>query len=440
MFQYKGETAVTLPRRPVAGMLLWLLISAGLSAETYTLGRALQAAREADAVLEQASRSLAQARIEERSSWNLFLPELSAGVTVGRDVFTEGRRDPSQVALSAGASLGIGSAVDRRIESRTLTREAAVLELERRRVALEEEVKRRFYTVLLTERRISIAERNLTLAEQQLARVRARYESGRASELELLEARAAAINRRPVVLSRREELERERAALRELLGLKPDVPLTLDGEISVPEVEMEAEAIRHALRAGAPELHAARLSLRRAENAQTVSFRDNKLPRLSASYSYSPSFSPAFEAASYRDAEPWQSGRVSVRLTVPLDPLVPRSQADNRVRAARTDVERARLQFEETVAGLEHLAAERAKQLDVARKRLLLREEAVEVARQRFEATRGAYDSGGVDLLDVEDARRALEEAELSLLEERYSILLTLVELDAAAGGGILSE
>ena len=38
------------------------------------------------------------------------------------------------------------------------------------------------------------------------------------------------------------------------------------------------------------------------------------------------------------------------------------------------------------------------------------------------------------------DTRADLEQAQLDLLQERYNIVMTLVELDALAGGAILSE
>ena len=423
-------------------LMLSTLVPVTGTAETYTwtLSEALTAARRHDPELRRRALDVVEARGEERSSWNLLLPSLELGSSLSRSMFDEGPESPWSAGLSASASLGLSPALDQRVRSRSQAFDAAVLDQRRAHLALTRRVREGFYTALLNERRIEIARRNVELAEQQLEQVRALYERGRASELELLDARAAAIGRRPELLSRRQALSSELAALKGLTGLSPDADLRLRGEVGLPDIELEGDEIVRTVLANSLELQAAELARARSETSRSITFRGTKLPRLSASYSYGPRISPAFDGELWNDPETWRTGSISFRLTVPLDPLIPGSGGDNDVRAAERAVDAARIDLEEQERELRRTAADLISQLSVSREKLEILEEAAGIAAARYEETLTVYESGGVGLLEVEDARADREDAQIDLLQERYNIVMTLVELDALAGGAILAE
>ncbi|MFP4565083.1 MAG: TolC family protein [Spirochaetaceae bacterium] len=429
-------------RRLLLSLSIALAVPAALGAETYawTLSEALTAARRHDPELRRRALDVVETRGEAESSWNLFLPDLELGSSLSRSMFVEEPAEPWSAEISASASLAFSPALDQRIRGRSRAYEAALLAARRADVDLVRSVRERFYTLLLNERRIGIARRNVALAEEQLERVRELYERGRASELELLDARAAAVGRRPDLLSQRQALRSERAALKELTGLAPGDEIELRGRITLPELDLGAAEIEETVLSASLDMRAAELAVEQREIAEAITRRSTKLPGISAGYSYAPRISPAFDGAAWSEPESRRTGSVSIRLTVPLDPLIPRSAGDNEVRAARLATERARIDLEERRAGLRRSAAGLAEELALSRERLGILEEALEIAQARYEQTRLVYESGGVDLLDVENARADLEDTELDMLQERYNTVMALVELDALAGGGILSE
>jgi outer membrane protein TolC len=326
------------------------------------------------------------------------------------------------------------------MEQRSIAYDAAVVDHMQADVSLVRRVREVFFTVLLSERRLAIARRNVELAEERLEQLRTLYEQGRASQLELLEARAAAINRKPELLSRRETLLTGQEELKQLTGLTAEDELRLDGEITDIELDLSDQEIRQTLFAESPELQRARLALTSAQVSRSLTSRETRLPRVSAGVSYSPGVTPAFDAEAWTSRETWRTGRFSLGLTVPLDPLVPGSRGDNNVEAAERAEVRAELSVEETEAELRRSAVEFARRLSFSREKLSLLEQSLEIARERYEQTVAAYESGGVELLDVEDAQTALEQAELELLQERYNLIMAVVELDARAGGAILDD
>lgn len=435
-----------MPKPGVAAVLalVLLLVSppATVQAERYAwdLAEARAAARGHAPELRRARRAVSDARGEAASSWNLLLPDLALGTSLSRSMFAEEAPSPWTAGVSASASIALSAALDERIRSRHLAAEAAVLEERRAVVQLDREVREQFYAVLLARRRVSIAERNAALAAQQLERARVLYEQGRASQLDLLDARAAEIARRPELLTRRQNLFAELAALKELTGLEPSDELSVEGQIPAPEVDLGGAELRATVLAESLELRAARLSLETRERSRSITYRDTKLPRLSARYDYGPRVSPPFDGERWAGADTWRTGSLSVRLTIPLDPLIPRSAGDNEVRAAAGAAERARIDLAETERGIVRRTSELARSIEVSRERRALLEEALEIAEARYRETLAVYESGGVDSLDVEDARAALEEAELALLQERYALALSVSELDELAGGTIFED
>lgn len=427
-------------------LLLGLSVSVeGLRADalTWTLSEALEAARESDPALERARISLVQTLGESESGWNLFLPELQVGTSLNRSMFDQGP-SPWTSSVSASASLGLSPGAAGRLRRRSLDHEIARVAWLQRDVDLRRAVREGFYQVLLAEQRLSIALRNATLGRQQLEQVEALFDEGRASELDLLEARASAIRGRPDVLSRRQALAVELLRLKEITGLSPDDELVLSGSIEVPQEsigsDLDPEKLNSLVLSESLEIEAARLDLSRRRTTESLATGDTRGPRLSASYSYSPSFSPPFASSELGDGESWQTGSLSLRLTMPLDPFIPRSQADNEIRAARFDTERELLRFQETETRVLRQVAELADALAFSRERLSLLEEALEIARARYERILSVFESGGVDLLDVENARGSLEDSEVDLLQERFNILTIILDLDALAGGALISE
>lgn len=430
----------------LTGLALSFLITVpGLSAETvpWTLSEALDAARGSDPALEGARLTLVQTLGESQSAWNLFLPELQVGTSLSRSMFDQGV-SPWTSSVNASASLGLSPGTADLLRRRSVDHKIARIAWLQRDVELRQAVRESFYRVLLAEERLSIALRNATLAAQQLEEVEVLFESGRASELDLLEARAAAVRRRPEVVSRRQALASEGSRLKELIGLAPDDELTLSGRIEIPEQSIGSglgpEQVVSLVLSESLELGSARLDLERRELNESLVTRDSRRPRLSASYSYSPSFSPPFAPSEVGAGESWQTGSLSFRLTMPLDPLIPRSEGDNAIRAARFDAEREALRLRETETRVRRRAAELADTLAYAKERLSILEEALRISRTRYDRILTVFESGGVDLLDVENARGGLEESEVDLLQERFNIVAIILELDALAGGALLSE
>lgn len=439
-----------IPDRPyhASRIVLGVIVIAALSSapaallaqEVWTLERAVATALDRDPRIAAASDTVARAQRELDAAWNLFLPDAALTTSLSYPLFDGEGATSLTAGVGAGASLTVPSAVPVRLARRRdeLMRLGARERAEG--AAVVADVRRRFFAVLLADGRLAIAERNVELADIRAGQVQQSFEQGRTSRLQLLDARAAALARRPELLSRRADARSRRAELAHVVGLPPNAPVDVNGTIALDAPQLSTAQIVARVVGASPELAAARYALARDSAQREVERASVFMPRLSARLAWSPSLSPAFASASWSAAETWRTGSATLSLSIPLDPLVPESPDRLAIDAAQDDLAQQTAALTELERATTADAWELAYALELSRRRVVVLQQAVGIARERYEATLAAFDSGGVELLSVQDAQADLEQAELDLLLERFAVVSALIDLDELAGGALLGE
>lgn len=144
------------------------------------------------------------------------------GVSLSQNLFAGGRAIARrQFAQALGRSAGAGF---------TSARAQAVLD-----------AAQAYYDAMLSDRLLAVAEAALQQAEDVLKVVTVERETGAQSEFELLRARVARDNQRPVVVQRRVERDIAYLQLKQLLELPLERPLVLTSELegeSAPVLEL----------------------------------------------------------------------------------------------------------------------------------------------------------------------------------------------------------
>ncbi|MFP4331033.1 MAG: TolC family protein [Alkalispirochaetaceae bacterium] len=436
----------TRPRRLPLLLLVIALSTAALTAQSRTrsLEEIYLRARELDPSIEAAELRVAQARLESQSRWNRYLPSVELGTSLSRRTTSDGPEWSGSLSASAALALPRGAAEEG--ERLTVAEAAATVELRRLESELLREVREEYYALLLARERLRIAERNGELEAQRLEQVEVLFEQGRASELDLLETRSQALRRRPEIIGRREALLLERNGLEARLRLEPGDELILEGAEELSTLTEALAAGRYEppgverVLAGSHRIEAQELEVRRARAQEGVTVAERNLPGVSASYSYSPSVSPPFDGEGWGSGATWETGTLSFRLTLPVTPFVPGSRESNAVIAASREVEGREIELAEAEREVRLKVEELGALLNFSLEKIEVLEEAVEMARTLYEESQEIYESGGVELLDVENAQAELEQAELDLLQERYNTVVRLAELEALAGRRSIRE
>lgn len=259
------------------------------------------------------------------------------------------------------------------------------------------------------------------LIEDVKASAMVQYESGRASQQDVLQAEVELAH----IVHQRVMLESERrvitAQINGLLHQRPELELPAPPQrMTPPSIEVPpTEGLQQDALARRPELHAARSQLRAADSAVGLAKRD-----------YSPEIGLMGEYNSmWAETEHrWMTG---VSLNLPLQ-----------IRSRKGAVDEAQARAEQAAAELSTMHDEVRVEVDQARQRVLEAEHVVRLyetrlipaARAQIEAAEFGYDTGRNSFQALIDAERSLRTLEIEYEEVLASLGQRAAELDRARG------
>jgi outer membrane protein TolC len=405
----------------------------------WDLAQALEAAIQHNRTLQQRRLDVEETRQLLADTWNLFLPSLGAGASVSRSEPVSSADSPWTVGVSLSSSLSLSAVAKSRIDDARIKYDSSLLSFEKEVAGLRRSVKTSFYEILLAEERIELARQNIELARRQYENTEALYQSGRASELDLLAALVTWENEKPELLALEHDRASQLADLKNLAGLDRDDDLLLSGSIRAPVVSLDRDQLdREAEQASLP-IRELRAELAELEIGRQLASRSERAPTVSLSYSYAPSFGGPLDQ-SISDKGNWIDGTLRLSLSVPLDPHIPHSRGDNAVRAYDYDIRRAELALEQALGDARSEVAALLDELEGIRRTIQALEFSIEQAERSYEQTLASYEQGGKQLLEVENALNALQRARLGVLDETYNYVTTLVDLEYLVGRSLVEE
>ncbi len=399
-----------------------------------TVDDAIERALRANRELEIDRLQLESERRTAETSWNRFLPSLSASGSLSRRL-PERDSDPDPYSASLGAQTSLSLSAAKIREGRE-----AMLEYERGRISYREaaallrrDVRRAYYALLVQQQELRIKRDAVETAEMRYRRSQADYEDGLVSRYTMLSDRVAWQRQLPELGALQDDLRTAEAEFALLLGYPRETRIELLDELRVEIIELDREQMIAIYRETRPAVQREELRLQEDELAQRIA-RDRNLPSLSLSYSFSRSHDTPF-TESWADDDNWSSsGQVQISLSLSLDRLFPSSEA----RVAAENRERRIAERELRVAELREEAAEEVERLV---RRIERSEEALEVRRLTEETAELAYElavqeyeDGFIDSLELRNSALELEETRLAVLEEQLRILTAYAELEYLLG------
>jgi outer membrane protein TolC len=303
-------------------------------------------------------------------------------------------------------------------------------QLEETREDIVFRTRRAYLNAVYATRLVAIAEDGRRLAEEQLRRVELNQRVGSAADYDLLRARVEVANQDPAVIGARNEADITFLELRALVNVPPETPLELDPgpmDVSDSSSDVDAEALgravamRHALDAAEASVDVRRHAVRFYRGDYWPQFRFNLYL---GAQSYPIELSPV--------GRQWRRDwNASITVSWPLfEGMRTRAQ----VQQAQAELDRARLQLEQTRETV-RLEVERARS-ELARARALLeaRRQTVVQASQAHHLAAVRYANGISTQLEVSDARLAMQRAELTEAQAARDYLLAIANMERALG------
>jgi outer membrane protein TolC len=271
--------------RSATVLLFVMALALPAIAEELSLDAAVSAAFEASASLGAARAGVEAAAQGERSVGAEWMPSLGLVAGYGSysgDVnftrflpgFPGGSIDVGPYDTNLVAALELkqllydGGAVGAARQNSAVERRIADEDLRRRQLDVEFEVTRTYFSALLAEERIEVADRGVERSREGLQMVRRRHAEQEALEVELLGVESQLAADELALLTAQHELDLTRRSLNRLLGRELDAELQLTGSLEQrTQLVAEQEGVQRAV-AGNPVAQRARLGIEQADAMQ----------------------------------------------------------------------------------------------------------------------------------------------------------------------------
>lgn len=338
-----------------------------------------------------------------------------------------GAANQYQLGLSLSQNVFAGGRIRSQIAVARAGRRAAEVTLASERAQAALTVAQAYFDAALSDRLAAIAELSLRQSDAVVSQVQLAREVGRTSEFELLRARVARDNQRPVLVQRQSEREISLLRLRQLLDLRLDTPVQLVTPVDDTAAVYVAIAPMRTAEVTDPDSRAPVRAARAGVDAGQASLRAvraQRLPAVSLTSNYGRVAYPASGFPGNNDfRENWTVGLFA---QVPLF-TGGRQRGEEMAARASLDESRARLEQTRELAALDIRVQETA--LAQARGAWEASAGTAEQAQRAFAIAQVRYREGISTQLELDDSRLLLEQAQVNRATAARNLQLAIVRV-----------
>ena len=419
-------------------LLFILLLSFPIAAETVTitLEEAVKQALDNSLNLKKSSIDLAQTEYSANRLWAEIFPGFS--LRAGLDflprtpLFTNPgfsyKSDALSYSLSFGISLSLNPSLRSSMKNIELAYRTQLLRYEEASNQLEIQVIKSFLDLKTKKENIVNMEENLRVAEQQLEKNLIARANGLLNELDLLNSRLSVETARYELSDTRNTYQNTLEEFLAVLGLETGTNIIFNGSIEIVPVSYDPEQLIQDYLPRRPDIIMQRQIIERLENSKNITTLNSRSPRLDISTTWNGgSASGQGLGGKFTDNV---SG--SLTLTIPIDSWIPGTRQNQTIRAANAEIEKARLDLQDTEILAKNKIRSLISNLQNIRESLEIAGLRLEIAGRTVEAADTGFRSGTVEFQELEKARKDLADARQRLLQGEYNYQSLLLDLAAA--------
>jgi multidrug efflux system outer membrane protein len=402
---------------------------------TLTLDDAVALALDQSINLKKSAIDLAEAGYSASRLWSEIFPgfSLSAGLTFlpATPLITEPgfqyKDDALSYTINFGLSLSLNPSFNSSMKRIELAYRAQLLSYENASKQLEIQVIKRFLNLITMKENISHMQESLDLAVQKLNGDRIARANGLLSELAWLNSQLSSETARYNLHAAQSSYENALGEFLALLGIDDGTDIILNGNIEIVQLHLDPEKLILEYLPKRPDIVSQRQTIERLELSKNVTTNSLRSPTLGLSTQWRGSPGTGGLSAPFTDS---LSG--TLNLTIPIDSWIPGTRQNQTIRAANTEIEKAKLDLQNTetqaktqIRSLISNINNTCESLEIARLR-------VSVAERTVEATAVGFRNGAVEFRELEDRRSDLSDARQRLLQGELSYQSVLLDLAAA--------
>ena len=419
--------------------ILFFSILSMIYSESYNwnLSDSIDHAMSKNLVLKQKKIDLDQRQMARDQSWNLLLPDLNADLGVSKDL--SDNPDPWSYSGNFGLSFNIKASLPYQFRNLQYLLELELISFERFKQSYIRNIKDFFYQILLVKERISLAKDNLKLIEMQYEKVNVLYNAGLSSDLDLMAVKVNLANSRSNILSLENDYTSKLFQLKYLTGLNPEDELFLTGQITLPDDMLPVTELSGFI--------TKTLDLQTLQKENLILKNDRKIsvlqtwePSFNFGYSYSPELNLPLEDGFLNDDTWLARGSTSISVSLPLNSLLPGSANKLVLESIDARTKKNELAIDQLLYTSYMELSNLINKLEGISKALDARVLAAEFSSEAYDYTFNSYNTGGVDILDLQSSKSDLQEAKVSVLTETYNYISAILDLEYLLGIELIKE
>ena len=425
----------------VLPLFLFLLITAfpAVSQATLTLDEAVKRALDNSLNLKRDAIELARREYSANHLWSEIFPafSLSAGLTFlpSTNLFSEPGFHYNSEALSYnfnfGLSLTLNPSLGASMKIIELAYRTELLNYEEASKQLEIKVIKDFLGIIKNKEYLDYLKESLEIAEQKLAKDSLSRQNGLLSELDFLNSRLNTETARYTLSNATVTYNNSLREFLDLLGMEAGTDIVLLGTLEIAPVVLDPDQLIMEHLVKRPDILSRRQAIERLELTRKVTAYQNRAPTLELGTTWRGG-SPASNRKDGFGDPFTDSLSGSLTLRIPVDSWIPGTRQNQAVRNADTEIEKARLDLQNTelqaktqIRSLIANLRSTWESLEIARLRM-------EIARRTIEATEEGFNKGTVESRVLDDTRNKLTDAHQQLLQGEFNYQSLLLDLAAA--------
>ena len=309
--------------------------------------------------------------------------------------------------------------------------EAGLISYEQSVKQTERDVQKLFYGMLLMQENLKLQQEMLENARLRMEQAEVFYKNGLAPELSYLQAQVAYENKKPTVLQMEQSLVQQLNTFGFLLGLPYGTEIELIGTIEPKFIDIEASELVEKYLTNRRDVQSLYKNMELISHGIKATKLQTYTPALALSWGYQPIVMDItknwFDGDNVMD-----QGALSVTLAWNLTNMLPFSSNITSLKETEKNLEKLELSVATILQNGEIEINSLVDNLKKCESSIKAMEYNVELAEKAYNMSFEAYRIGTTELLDLNEAASQLSQAKLGLMNEKYTYLTTLLDLEYA--------
>lgn len=309
--------------------------------------------------------------------------------------------------------------------------EAGLISYEQSVKQTERDVQKLFYGMLLMQENLKLQQEMLENARLRMEQAEVFYKNGLAPELSYLQAQVAYENKKPTVLQMEQSLVQQLNTFGFLLGLPYGTEIELIGTIEPKFIDIEASELVEKYLTNRLDVQSLYKNMELISHGIKATKLQTYTPALALSWGYQPIVMDItknwFDGDNVMD-----QGALSVTLAWNLTNMLPFSSNITSLKETEKNLEKLELSVATILQNGEIEINSLVDNLKKCESSIKAMEYNVELAEKAYNMSFEAYRVGTTELLDLNEAASQLSQAKLGLMNEKYTYLTTLLDLEYA--------